>query len=114
MIGLWSRAIYSNGWMRTMMPSWSTYQIVTGSLELSIHVRRLCEIGSGRTYSVQRLALGLKRTMRPAYISPAQISPKRGRRCSNGISAFGPGAQMMPALTGLRAFIGTRIDWEDR
>src|SRR5207248_4109305 len=31
-------AHYSSGWIRTMMPSWSTYQTVTGSVELSIKV----------------------------------------------------------------------------
>jgi len=28
--------LYSNGWMRTTWPSWSVYQTVTGSVELSI------------------------------------------------------------------------------
>src|SRR5262245_9611101 len=36
---------------------------------------RLRQTNCGSTYSVQRLSLGLKRAIRPAYISPAQISP---------------------------------------
>ena len=31
-----SECSHSNGWMRTTWPSWSVYQTVTGSVELSI------------------------------------------------------------------------------
>ncbi len=45
--------------MRVIQPSWSTYHMVTGSVELSIQLSRSMPYGSGSTYSVNRAHRGL-------------------------------------------------------
>ena len=68
---------YSKGWMRTKYLLWSTYQTVTGSVELSIQLFRLCANGSGSTYSIHRSVRGLNlthrplRAARPFWVGPA-------------------------------------------
>ena len=76
------RPHYSVGCRRIMMPSWSTYQILTGVVVLSIQVRRSCETGSGRT-SISCRSIGRRRRV----CRSTNASPTRTAR-------FGPASSM--------------------